>query len=78
MVNPVTIDPEIQFGIPVFTGTRVPVESLFWHLESGVSLDVFLDDFPSVTLEQAIAVLEMTNRALNSDKLLPLIYEITA
>ena len=75
-MNPITIDPEIQFGVPVFTGTRVPVESLFWHLESGISLGDFLVDFPSVTREQAISVLEMANRALSSDKLLPLIYEI--
>lgn len=75
MINPITIDPDVQFGTPVFTGTRVPVESLFWHLESGVSIDDFLDDFPSVTREQAIAVLEMAGKAFSSEKLLPLIYE---
>lgn len=76
MTNPITIDPEIQFGIPVFSGTRVPVESLFMHLEVGISLDDFLEDFPSVTREQAVAVLEMASKALNSKKILPLIYEI--
>lgn len=76
MESPITIDPEIQFGTPVFTGTRVPVESLFWHLESGISLDAFLDDFPSVSRAQAIAVLDLAGKALSSDKLLPLIYEI--
>ncbi|CAN5406810.1 hypothetical protein BH09BAC4_BH09BAC4_44720 [soil metagenome] len=76
MVNPITIDPEIQFGTPVFSGTRVPIESLFMHLEVGISLDDFLKDFPSVAREQAITVLEMANKALNSEKLLPLIYEI--
>ncbi|GAB3502669.1 hypothetical protein GCM10027341_30800 [Spirosoma knui] len=76
MQNPVTIDPDIQFGTPVFTGTRVPVESLFWHLESGISLDVFLDEFPSVTREQAVAVLDMAAKAFGSNKLVSLIHEI--
>lgn len=76
MKAPITIDPDIQFGTPVFTGTRVPVESLFWHLESGISLDSFLDDFPSVSREQAIAVLDLAGKALSSEKILPLIYEI--
>ncbi|RRB02420.1 DUF433 domain-containing protein [Larkinella rosea] len=62
----ITIDPDILGGQPVFTGTRVPVESLFDHLEAGVSLDDFLDDFPTVTKEQAIAILELANRLLTS------------
>lgn len=76
MINPITVDPDIQFGTPVFTGTRVPVESLFWHLESNITLEAFLDDFPSVTHEQAVAVLEMAGKAFRSDKLLSLLYEI--
>ena len=76
MENPITIDSDIQFGTPVFAGTRVPVESLFWHLESGASIDVFLDDFPSVSREQAVAVLEIAGRAFGSDKLVSLLYEI--
>ena len=52
----ILIDPEVLGGTPVFKGTRVPVESLFDHLEAGISLDEFLEDFPSVTREQAIAV----------------------
>ncbi len=76
MESPITVDPEIQFGTPVFTGTRVPVESLFWHLESGISLDAFLDDFPSVSREQAVAVLDLAGKAFSSDKFLSLIYEI--
>lgn len=76
MKNLITIDPDIQFGTPVFTGTRVPVESLFWHLESGIPLDAFLNEFPSVSREQAVAVLDLAGKALSSDKLLPLIYEI--
>ena len=52
----VTIDSEILSGQPVFSGTRVPIDSLFDHLEAGVSLDDFLDDFPSVTRNQAVAL----------------------
>ena len=52
-------DPEIMSGTPVFMGTRVPVQNLFDYLEEGHPLDDFLDDFPSVTREQAVQVLEM-------------------
>ena len=52
-------DPEILGGTPVFVGTRVPVKSLFDHLEAGDSLDEFLEGFPSVSREQAVAALEM-------------------
>jgi uncharacterized protein (DUF433 family) len=65
----VTIDPEILGGTPVFAGTRVPIESLFDHLESGVTLGEFLDDFPSVTREQAVQVLEMAEEIVTSGKL---------
>jgi len=53
------MDIEILSGQPVFTGTRVPIESLFMHLEKGISLDEFLFDFPSVSKEHANAVLEI-------------------
>ncbi|WP_299468006.1 DUF433 domain-containing protein [Mucilaginibacter sp.] len=62
----INIDNDILSGQPVFTGTRVPVESLFDHLEAGVSLDEFLEDFPSVTKEQAIALLDMANKIVTS------------
>jgi uncharacterized protein (DUF433 family) len=65
----ITINKEILGGQPVFTGTRVPVESLFDHLEAGVSLDEFLDDFPSVTRQQAIDLLEAANKILTSNNL---------
>ena len=65
----ITIDKEILGGTPVFTGTRVPVESLFDHLESGVSLDEFLDDFPTVERQQAIDLLEAANKIMTSGKL---------
>ncbi len=52
-------DPEIHGGTPVFTGTRVPVKTLIDHLKTGESLDYFLEGFPSVSREQAIAFLEL-------------------
>lgn len=60
----ITVDPEIHSGTPVFAGTRVPVKTLFDHLEAGDSLEVFLDDFPSVSRELAVAVLEEAHAAL--------------
>jgi uncharacterized protein (DUF433 family) len=65
----ITIDKDIQGGQPVFSGTRVPVESLFDHLESGVSLDEFLEDFPGVTRQQAVDLLEAANKILTSKNL---------
>ncbi|KAA9345425.1 DUF433 domain-containing protein [Larkinella humicola] len=55
------VDADILGGQPVFTGTRVPVESLFDHLEAGVSLDEFLDDFPTVSKNHAIAVMDLAS-----------------
>ena len=63
----ITVDPEIHSGTPVFAGTRVPVKTLFDHLEAGDALEVFLDDFPSVTRDKAIAVLEEARAALIAD-----------
>ena len=53
-------DPEILGGTPVFTGTRVPIRSLFDHLEGGDSIDDFLEGFPSVRRDQVIALLEIS------------------
>lgn len=61
---PVSIDPEIVSGTPVFTGTRVPVEALFENLAAGISLDEFLDNFPTVSREQVLAVLNFSNQTL--------------
>ena len=57
-------DPEIMGGTPVFVGTRVPVESLFDHLKSGDSIEVFLDGFPSVKREQVLAVLDLVEHEI--------------
>jgi uncharacterized protein (DUF433 family) len=68
----VEVDPEKMSGTPVFTGTRVPIRNLFDYLEGGDSLEVFLDDFPTVSREQALGVIE-ASRHLLLDK-----YEIAA
>jgi uncharacterized protein (DUF433 family) len=59
LIHIVHSDPEILGGTPVFVGTRVPAQSLFDYLEGGETLDEFLHQFPSVTREQAIAVLDL-------------------
>ena len=56
--------PDILGGTPVFAGTRVPVQTLLDYLEGGHTLDEFLDGFPGVTREQAVAFLEMAKDAL--------------
>jgi uncharacterized protein (DUF433 family) len=62
---PITVDREIMSGAPVFTGTRVPVSALLENLEAGVSLDDFLDNFPTVTRDQAVRILEYFRSELN-------------
>jgi uncharacterized protein (DUF433 family) len=56
-------DPEKMGGTPVFYGTRVPVQNLFDCLESGESVDEFLDQFPTVTRQQVLAVLEASKES---------------
>jgi uncharacterized protein (DUF433 family) len=57
-------DPEILGGTPVFVGTRVPVQTLLVYLEKDETLEEFLDNFPTVSREQAVAFLEEAGRAL--------------
>lgn len=57
-------DPEILGGTPVFVGTRVPAQALIDYLEGGHPLEDFLDDFPTVSRDQAIAALELAKEAL--------------
>jgi uncharacterized protein (DUF433 family) len=59
-------DPAILGGTPVFVGTRVPLRNLIDYLEGGYSLDGFLDAFPSISREQAIAALEAAHEALTA------------
>ncbi len=63
----VSRDPEVHGGDAVFVGTRVPADTLIEYLEGGDSIDEFLDDFPSVRREQAIAALEILREALLSE-----------
>jgi uncharacterized protein (DUF433 family) len=63
----VSRDPEIMSGALCFTGTRVPVKNLFDYLEGASSLEDFLEDFPSITREQAVAVLEAAREGLAAD-----------
>jgi len=60
----IEIDPDKVSGTPVFAGTRVPIKNLFDYLEGGESIEDFLEGFPPVTRQQAIAVLEMAERSL--------------
>jgi uncharacterized protein (DUF433 family) len=60
----IIIDPEILGGIPVFAGTRVPVQALFDYLEAGDSIDEFLNAYPDVTREHAVRVLEASKDSL--------------
>ena len=60
----IEIHPDKVSGAPVFAGTRVPIKNLFDYLEAGDTLEGFLEGFPPVTREHAIAVLQMAERSL--------------
>ena len=60
----IEVDPEKMSGTPVFPGTRVPINHLIDYLEAGDSLNVFLNDFPTVKREQALGVLELMRERL--------------
>jgi uncharacterized protein (DUF433 family) len=62
MQEPITRDPEVMHGTPVFQGTRVPVNTMFEYLEHGESLDDFLEGFPTVSRELAVQVLEESKK----------------
>ena len=67
MINNASVvhsDPEILGGTPVFVGTRVPLRNLIDYFEEGYTLNEFLDDFPSVSREQVVTVLEAAHEAL--------------
>jgi len=67
--NVINIDPEIMSGVPVFCGTRVPIQSLFDWLETE-SLDDFLENFPTVSREQAVEVLHFAESLVTSPTIL--------
>ncbi len=60
----INIDPEILGGTPVFSGTRVPIKNLFDYLETGESIETFIDEFEGVSREQVIKVLEISGGLL--------------
>jgi uncharacterized protein (DUF433 family) len=66
----ISIDPEVMGGAPVFYGTRVLVKNLFDYIEGGEDLSEFLDDFPTVSKDAALAVLEMAKITMTSEKVL--------
>jgi uncharacterized protein (DUF433 family) len=61
---PISVSPEILGGTPVFSGTRVPVQTLLDYLEAGDSIDEFLDGFPSASREQVLSFLELAKDRL--------------
>lgn len=65
--NLVSSDPEVMSGALCFAGTRVPVKNLFDYIEGSSSLEEFLEDFPSVSRERAVAVLEAARTSLEID-----------
>ena len=62
----INIDAEILGGTPVFNGTRVPIKNLFDYLETGETIDNFLQDFDTVTREQVLKVLELSEKLIQS------------
>ena len=62
----INIDPEILGGTPVFYGTRVPIKNLFDYLETGDSIETFLEDFDGVSKEQVVKLLEMSQKLIES------------
>lgn len=62
----INIDPEILGGTPVFYGTRVPIKNLFDYLETGETIETFLEDFEGVSKEQVIRILELSEKLISS------------
>jgi uncharacterized protein (DUF433 family) len=73
----ISVNPDVLGNQPVFKGTRVTIESLFDYLENGETVDQFVDDFPSVSKEQAMAVIEMAAKLMSSKNIFKL-YETAA
>jgi uncharacterized protein (DUF433 family) len=62
----INIDPEILGGTPVFFGTRVPIKNLFDYLETGDTIEIFLEDFEGVSRNQVVKVLEMSQKLIET------------
>ena len=61
---PITVDPDILGGTPVFRGTRVPIEALLSNLEAGVSVEDFLENFPTVSREQVLEIIRFSGTTI--------------
>ena len=66
----INVDQEIMGGVPVFAGTRVPIQTFFDYIETGETVEGFLDGFPSVKREQVSGLLELTKRMLSASTLM--------
>ncbi len=66
----INIDPETMGGTPVFIGSRIPIQTLFDYIEGGGGLNEFLEDYPTITKELALEVLEMAKKSLTSENML--------
>jgi len=64
----ITINPETQSGSPVFTGTRVPIKTLFDYLSTGETIETYLEDYPYISKEQIYALLSFTGKMLIENK----------
>ena len=71
----ITVHPEIQDGAPVFSGTRVRIETFYDFMRIGVSVNEFLDEFPSITRDQALEVYDLVNRKYSLDQIKTLAVE---
>ncbi len=68
--NSINMDPDILGGTPVFTGTRVPIQTLFDYIETGETIEEFLENFPTVKKEQAIEVIKTASEFITNKRLL--------
>lgn len=73
----ITIDPEIVSGTPVFTGTSVPIQSVFDYIAAGDALEVYLEDFPGVKKDQALRLLDLAGKEFNNQLVHKLHKDIT-
>ena len=65
-IKVINVDPEILGGTPVFNGTRVPIKNFFDYLESGESIEAFLEDFEGVSREQVLNLMKLTKKLITS------------
>lgn len=73
-LSSISVHPEIQDGAPVFTGTRIRIETFYDFLRIGVSVSEFLDEFPSITRDQALEVYDLVNQQYTPDDIAALAY----